>query len=365
MIHYANVTNIYLNMHAHSAHFHFSCANMNSMKIRTDSSHSAHWASAEKISCIAAMAVMIAMTAALSFVIVLKGPSGKARDLAVSTLMETRRGKAIARFFFSGEELAAMMSRNTIAVTGMVSAGMDTDYDIPAAEKDRIQIVDVKGALYQGKLMIVRDPSRISLGVNLQMSDVQPPVGYYVEDYINHAGGIAGINAGGFDDPGGVGDGSVPFGLVIQNGVIISGSADCWSTVIGFNEHHHLMVGNMTGEQALSYGLWDAISFGPALIINYVPVPTTGSGGGLNPRTVIGQREDGAVLLLVIEGRQTSSLGATYQDCIDIMMQHGAINAANLDGGGCSTMVYQGETLTSSVSVLGKDRKVPTAWIVK
>ena len=71
------------------------------------------------------------------------------------------------------------------------------------------------------------------------------------------------------------------------------------------------------------------------------------------------------VLLLVIEGRQTSSLGATYQDCIDIMMQHGAINAANLDGGGCSTMVYQGETLTSSVSVLGKDRKVPTAWIVK
>ena len=90
----------------------------------------------------------------------------------------------------------------------------------------------------------------------------------------------------------------------------------------------------------------------------------TGTGGGVNPRTVIGQREDGAVLLLVIDGRQTTSLGASYSDCIDIMTQYGAMNAANLDGGSSSVMVYDGQIINNVVSMNG-DRKVPTAFIVK
>ena len=84
----------------------------------------------------------------------------------------------------------------------------------------------------------------------------------------------------------------------------------------------------------------------------------------LNPRTVIGQRYDGAFLLMVLDGRQPSSFGSTYQDIIDIMQQYDAVNAANLDGGNSTVMVYDGETLNTTVSIKG-DRRVPTAFIVE
>ena len=90
----------------------------------------------------------------------------------------------------------------------------------------------------------------------------------------------------------------------------------------------------------------------------------TGTGGGLNPRTVIGQTADGTVLLLVIDGRQTTSLGASYEDCIRIMQQYGAINAANLDGGSSSVMVHDGKIINSIVT-MGEGRSVPTAWLVE
>ena len=81
------------------------------------------------------------------------------------------------------------------------------------------------------------------------------------------------------------------------------------------------------------------------------------------PRTVIGQRADGAVLLLVIDGRQPQSLGATYQDCIQVMQEWGAVNAANLDGGSSTQMIYQGETVNVSASLYGP-RNIPTAFVV-
>lgn len=88
----------------------------------------------------------------------------------------------------------------------------------------------------------------------------------------------------------------------------------------------------MTGQECLDRGIRDAVSFGPTFIVNGKAMEVAGSGGGLNPRTVLGQRADGAVLMLVIDGRQSHSIGATYKDCIDVMLQYGAVNAANLDG---------------------------------
>ena len=90
----------------------------------------------------------------------------------------------------------------------------------------------------------------------------------------------------------------------------------------------------------------------------------TGSGGGLNPRTVLGQRADGAVLMLVIDGRQPHSLGATYKDCIDVMLEYGAVNAGNLDGGSSTILLYDGEVRNVCASLYGP-RNLPTAFIVK
>ena len=122
----------------------------------------------------------------------------------------------------------------------------------------------------------------------------------------------------------------------------------------------------MTPEKAMKTGLKYAVSYGPALIINGEPCNAGKSlGGGINPRTAIGQREDGAILLLVVNGRQIDSLGATLDDLVEIMLSHGAVNASNLDGGSSSLMKYEGEYLNTSSYIYGGERILASTILVK
>ena len=73
----------------------------------------------------------------------------------------------------------------------------------------------------------------------------------------------------------------------------------------GFTQDNILYVNdNGTAAEAERLGLRCAISFGPTLIVNGQPRIASGTGWGVNPRTCIGQRQDGAVLFLVIDGRR-------------------------------------------------------------
>ena len=91
----------------------------------------------------------------------------------------------------------------------------------------------------------------------------------------------------------------------------------------------------------------------------------SGDGGwGIAPRTAIGQRKDGAILMLVIDGRQTRSVGATLKDVQNTMLQYGAVNATNLDGGSSASMYYEGEVINNPSDPLG-ERSVPSAIYVK
>jgi exopolysaccharide biosynthesis protein len=123
----------------------------------------------------------------------------------------------------------------------------------------------------------------------------------------------------------------------------------------------------MSGAEALDMGVRHAVSVQPEimppLIINSTPTEFLGNGSGLNPRTAIGQRSDGAVLMLVIDGRQPHSLGATLQDCQRLMLEYGAINACMQDGGSSSVMWYEGEMLNICSSLYGS-RSQPSAWLV-
>ena len=109
----------------------------------------------------------------------------------------------------------------------------------------------------------------------------------------------------------------------------------------------------------------DAVNWGPILVKNGEPcvVPTDSANVGFHPRSAIGQRADGAILLLVIDGRQANSIGASYDDLIEIMMEYGAVNAANLDGGMSSYMVYENEIITEPY-LLYAPRNVATSWLV-
>ena len=162
----------------------------------------------------------------------------------------------------------------------------------------------------------------------------------------------------------GVGTGGEPDGLVISEGRLKWGSLGTTYGIIGIDNNNVLVVGDMTAQAALDRGVRDAVSFGPVLVVNGEAVEVNGSGSGLNPRTAIGQREDGSILLVVIDGRQVNSLGASYSDVIELMLEYGAVNAANLDGGSSSLMYYNGEYINSCASMYGP-RDLPTTIIVK
>ena len=119
--------------------------------------------------------------------------------------------------------------------------------------------------------------------------------------------------------------------------------------------------------QARKSGIRDAVDFGPFLIVNGKPSFVKGNGGwGDAPRTAIGQREDGIVLLLVIDGRQTGSIGADMVDLTQVMLDYGAINAANMDGGTSTAMELNGSIISNprNGAFAAKTRPVPNAWIV-
>ena len=112
---------------------------------------------------------------------------------------------------------------------------------------------------------------------------------------------------------------------------------------VGFNQDNVLVVAKtMTGDKAMELGIRDGCCFGPVLVMDgAVNEEAYNSASGYNPRTAIGQRADGTVLFVCIDGRQAGSLGGSYADIIDIMIEYGAVNACNLDGGSSTVMLYK------------------------
>ena len=137
--------------------------------------------------------------------------------------------------------------------------------------------------------------------------------------------------------------------------------------LVGFDKNNKLILSRMTAEQALKAGIRDAVDFGPVLILNGQTAKIHGDGGwGYAPRSIIGQRKDGVVLLLIIEGRLPGySIGASMNEAINILLRYKAYNAANLDGGASSTMSIEGK-LWNRPSAGGEygGRTVSNAWIV-
>lgn len=298
--------------------------------------------------------------------VVFRGPSETAKGLLATTLMETSAMKFVPRMYFSEEEVELLLKKNSavavdeITDTSLVVIEKKEESSEEIKPEENIEIIDISSSTYKGKLMIVKDPSKVKVSVSAE--NFGDGKGMKIDEHVEKEGAIAGVNAGGFADENGMGNGGQPLGLVIKDGRVVSG-LETYSCVIGLDKDDKLVVGSMKGTEAVERGLRDAVSFGPVYIVNGKRSEVIGTGGGVNPRTCIGQRADGAVLLLTIDGRQATSLGATHSDCIDILEEYGAVNAANLDGGSSTSMYYDGEIQNVPATVYGP-RDIPTAFVV-
>ena len=160
----------------------------------------------------------------------------------------------------------------------------------------------------------------------------------------------------------------MPVGLVMVDGKVLNGDQDTTYHVTGITYDYKLVVGNMTAAMAKENNIRDCVSIsnsiGPFLVVNGNPQDVSGIGGGINPRTAIGQTADGSILLLAIDGRMANSLGASFSDLQDIMLQYGAVNASTMDGGTSTQMYYDGEVINTPYSPTGP-RTCPTAFLIK
>lgn len=296
------------------------------------------------------------------------GPSKTARDQFVMSVSETSAIGWLANLYCSKEEIAQIKANNSVQDSTEIT---NTDLVVIDTEKtedetvEPIEIIDVEGKTYNGKLMKIKDPSRLFVG---RVETFYEGKGQVVADIAARYDAIAGINGGEFVDLGNVSYTAKPIGLVMIDGEVVNGGDGAQYHVTGITYDNKLIVGNMTAEQAIEKNIRDCVSIsneiGPFLVINGEAQPIYGNGGGLNPRTAIGQTSDGTILFLVIDGRQANTLGASFSDLQDIMLQHGAVNASTMDGGTSSQLVYQGEVINVPYSPSGP-RRCPTAFLIR
>ena len=229
----------------------------------------------------------------------------------------------------------------------------------PDEDGDGIIIVDIMKKGFQGTMIIVLDPSRVFVGG----PGFYGGNGMLLEELANRYDALGGINGGGFIDEDGGGSGGLPEGLTI-----VDGESYYWAgsgASAAFDQNNILHVGFYTKEAAAEAGFRDCASFGPELIVDGVGEYGNYMESGINPRTAIGQRADGVVLMLCIDGRQLHSIGGNFADIRDVMLDFGAVNACSLDGGSSTVMYFNGEYLNSPSSASGTSRYLPNAFLIR
>ena len=324
--------------------------------------------------------------------LVFNGPSPTARNQLTMALIEASATKWVPALFIGEDTVAeiragvhaeledALTDTSAVVINRGNQAGSGSEWDdFP----DGIRIEDVRGRTYNAKVMLVRDPAKVYLGISTHNGFSTSIPGKRLTAAMEDEGAIAGINGGAFNDDGTAGAyvGSLPAGLVYSEGECVwtSGKPTETSGFAGFTRDNILVVSteNLSKAQAEKLNIRDGCCFGPVLIMNgQINMEEYNKVSGLNPRTAIGQRADGTVIFVCIDGRQPSSMGGEYKDAIDVMVEYGAVNACNMDGGSSTVMMYRdtygrygdsGEVrIMNSYSLLQSEpRKMPDFWMVR
>lgn len=308
------------------------------------------------------------------------GSSQKARELFVTTILETGQMKFLASWFLSDAEIQEIVDSNSLKD---MKVEVDTNLiNVDSSNKEElIKIEKVSGTTFSGTMMIISDPSKVSLATTYPWGEY----GKELDKLVKENNAIAGVNGGLYVSTGN--KGGKPIGLVVSNGVIQYNNTGGYNGLylIGLDNNNLLRIIEITRMSQKDLKalvereqIRDAVTFQDEysdknnhfvkLIINGEKRELNGLGSGANPRTAIGQKQDGTILILVTDGRGANGhLGATASDLIDVMSKYGAINAANLDGGSSSSLYYNNEYLQTSVTLYyaNSSWKIPTAFVVR
>lgn len=303
----------------------------------------------------------------------------KFKSFWIPTAMTTMSHKYLAYTLYDEDVVNKVMSENYIEQNTekinlddiVISDGTKKHYSNKYEKElftkdpgnDIYKTIRIEEPRFKGWLIGIYDPSNVELAVSSKLGKA----GQSVNKLVTNNNGLVGINGGGFEDLDGWGNGSVPYGAIIQDGKVIWTHAGGSGGLIGFTKDHKMYLTYDDPKIAIENGMNEAVEFGPFLIVNGKKSKIHGDGGwGTAPRSIIAQRKDGVVLFLIIEGRLPGySIGANLNEAIDVLVRYKAYNAANLDGGASSTMSIEGKLWNRpSAGAEYGGRTVSNAWIV-
>lgn len=336
-------------------------------------------------------AIFVLITLLITMKLICSDISEGAKELFATTILETGQMKFLAGMYLSNEEIQKLVNRNSVQAmstevdTSLIKANSENKDDKKVEEegfdKNGIKIEEISGNTFFAKMLIIKNPKQVIAGTTYPWTEY----GMELEKLVKSNNAVAGVNGGLYYSYGN--KGGKPLGVVVSKGQIQFNKPEGYRGLylIGFDESNILRIINLEGKSASQTEriikeekIRDAVAFQEEssdannhfvkLIVNGEERKLDGNGSGANPRTAIGQRADGAVLLLVTDGRGYSGhLGATASDLIRVMKKYGAVNAANLDGGSSSSMYYNGKYEMSSVTFYyaNSSWKLPTGFVIK
>ena len=142
-------------------------------------------------------------------------------------------------------------------------------------------------------------------------------------------------------------------GYVLKNGIIYRNTATNKEDLVIYKDGSFKIINesDVTLEELLEDGAYNVLSFGPALVQNSKVSVTeneeVGKAMASNPRTAIGILSNGDYVFVVSDGRTSESAGLSLYELAEFMQQLGCVTAYNLDGGGSSTMYFNGNVINN------------------
>ena len=230
--------------------------------------------------------------------------------------------------------------------------------------KNAILLVRISGKGYRGVLAVGKDPSLLSI----EMASTLGVAGQLSGEIAAAHNGVLAMNANGFLDPGGAGNGGLLAGYSMSNGTAYGEHFSAYAYKrIELHEDNLFYIKDALSP--VSEDCTDAAEFTPALIVDGKKIMDD-YWTGEQPRACIGQSEKHEILMLVIEGRYPLEgiLGTSVNNCSEILLQHKCMQAINLDGGSSAMLWFDGEYVTQSSSSPLRytgGRPLPNAWVYK
>lgn len=302
---------------------------------------------------------------------------------------KTKRGIFFAVLAI-GITICSLGTFSTKADSNVINENQESSETV--ADKNQIEAFQIESQKYKGYYLLIKDPTRVKIGHTSKLMSE----GETVSEIAKNSNAIAAINGGSFSAQrlDGSKTNGTPTGIVISDGKLLCNpikeeyvngkyisreiKTDEKIDLFAINKHGQLIVGKYSINDLSALDAQEALSFGPALIINGKKADLSETEkADILPRSAIGQKKDGTIIMLVIDALDGKHRGASIQEVQDILYILGAVNAINLPGTGAQTMYYNNEVINKPISMLDlhtdteissldlREMKLPTAIIVK